>query len=166
VGQYDYEFQKIVGVFVAGVPMPIKMNKVTDGTSKTMMIAEKYIHHSVYLDITPSDDRGWTDGWDADTMRCSCIKPMSDSDCDGRRSQGAHGPCPPEADHNDSWYTLVLGSAHPGSFNAVFADGSVRSINYDVELFVLNAMGTRNGTSAGPLLNGQISSEVAVEGVD
>jgi prepilin-type processing-associated H-X9-DG protein len=59
-----------------------------------------------------------------------------------------HSGSPPNW-NNPSFYTLVLGSAHPGGFNAVFADGSVRSINYDVELYVLNALGTRNGTSAG-----------------
>jgi hypothetical protein len=34
--------------------------------------------------------------------------------------------------------------------NTVFADGSTRTINYDIDVYVLNAMGTRNGASAGP----------------
>ena len=38
-----------------------------------------------------------------------------------------------------------MGSPHPGGFNAVFADGSVHTINFDVEVVVLNALGTRNG---------------------
>jgi hypothetical protein len=162
-GNYDYQFQKMAGVFVSNVPMPVRTSKVSDGMSKTMMIGEKYIYQSVYQDITPSDDRGWTDGWDADTMRCTCIRPMSDSDCDGARDAGAHGPCPPDAEHNSSWYTLGLGSAHASAFNAVYSDGSVHSINYDIDLFVLNALGTRNGTSAGPKIGSQIGSEVAIQ---
>jgi hypothetical protein len=47
----------------------------------------------------------------------------------------------------------------------VFADGSVRSIDYDVDLHVLNALGTRNGTSAGPKVGSTLMSEVATEGI-
>jgi prepilin-type processing-associated H-X9-DG protein len=39
----------------------------------------------------------------------------------------------------------MLGSPHPGGFNAAFADGSVHTIAYDVEVTILNALGTRNG---------------------
>jgi prepilin-type N-terminal cleavage/methylation domain-containing protein/prepilin-type processing-associated H-X9-DG protein len=156
-GAYDYQFQKMYGVFVSNVPRPVTMRKITDGTSKTMLISEKHIPSPAYDGGSASDDRGWTDGWDPDTMRCTCIIPRNDSDIFPE-----HSGSPPFW-NNPSWYTLLLGSAHPGSFNAVFADGSVRSINYDIELFVLNAMGTRNGTSAGPMLNGQISSEVPIE---
>jgi prepilin-type N-terminal cleavage/methylation domain-containing protein/prepilin-type processing-associated H-X9-DG protein len=139
----------LAGKFVDDVPFPTKMAKITDGTSKTMLISEKYVHSTVYDVITPSDDRGWTDGWDADTMRCTCVRPRNDSECEGA-PPSPHAPCPPGADHNESWYTLLLGSAHPSGMNAVFADGSTRTINYDIEVYILNALGTRNGTSAGP----------------
>jgi prepilin-type processing-associated H-X9-DG protein len=142
-GAYDYEFQKMYGVFVSNVPTPTKIAKITDGASKTMLISEKYIPVGGYEGGSASDDRGWTDGWDSDTMRCSCIRPLNDGDIDPE-----HSGTPPLW-NNASFYTLVMGSAHPGSFNAVFADGSVRSLNYDIELYVLNALGTRNGTSAG-----------------
>jgi prepilin-type processing-associated H-X9-DG protein len=42
---------------------------------------------------------------------------------------------------------LAAGSAHAGGFNAVFADGSVHSINYGIDIIVYNSLGTRNGTS-------------------
>ena len=45
----------------------------------------------------------------------------------------------------DYWF----GSVHAGSINAVFADGSVHSINYDVDPYVFNSLGTRNGESKG-----------------
>jgi prepilin-type processing-associated H-X9-DG protein len=156
-GGYDYEFQKMDGVFVSNVPRPVTMRKITDGTSKTMLISEKHIPSPAYGGGSASDDRGWTDGWDPDTMRCTCIVPRNDNEIFPE-----HSGSPPFW-NNPSYYTLLIGSAHPGGFNAVFADGSVRGINYDIELFVLNAMGTRNGTSAGPMLNGQISSEVPIE---
>jgi prepilin-type N-terminal cleavage/methylation domain-containing protein/prepilin-type processing-associated H-X9-DG protein len=132
-----------IGNYVEDVPYPTKFSGIIDGTSKSMMVAEKYIRYDLYAGGDASDDRGWTDGWDADTMRCTCIHPHNDGEIDPD-----HSPTPP-LDHNASYYQLMLGSAHTGGFNAVFADGSVHTINYDIELYVLNALGTRNGTSAG-----------------
>jgi hypothetical protein len=153
-GGYDSRSQVMEGIFVANVPMSITMAKITDGTSKTMMVSEKYLRYDLYGGGTASDDRGWTDGWDADTMRCTCVRPVNDSQCDPE-----HSPCPP-APENQSYYTLLVGSAHPGGINGVFSDGSVHSISYDVELYVFNALGTRNNTSAGPMVGGTPGPEV------
>jgi prepilin-type processing-associated H-X9-DG protein len=156
-GNYDARSQKMAGIFASNVPNPITMAKITDGTAKTMLVGEKYLRSDFYSTGGSSDDRGWTDGWDPDTMRCTCIQPINDSNCDKE-----HSPCPP-AFENSSYYTLIMGSAHPGAMNAVFADGSVRGIDYEVDLFVLNGLGTRNSTSAGPLIGGKISAEVGSE---
>ena len=43
------------------------------------------------------------------------------------------------------WNVLQFGSPHTGGLNAVFADGSVHSINFDVDIVVFNSLGTRNG---------------------
>ena len=134
----------IDGRYATNVPYPTKIAKVTDGTSKTMLIAEKHVRSDLYEGGKPSDDRGWADGWDPDTMRATCQAPLNDAECDNQ-STG----CAP-LDHAPCWYTLVLGSAHSGGFNAVFADGSVHTINYDIPIHILNALGTRNSTSAGP----------------
>jgi prepilin-type N-terminal cleavage/methylation domain-containing protein/prepilin-type processing-associated H-X9-DG protein len=158
-GNYDYQFQKMAGVFASNVPNPITTAKISDGTSKSMLITEKYLPNGAYEGGSASDDRGWTDGWDSDTMRCTCIRPMNDGDNDSE-----HTGVPERNWNNVSFYTLVIGSAHPSSFNAVFADGSVRSFNYDIDLFLLNALGTRNNTSAGPVIGGRVSAEVSTEG--
>jgi hypothetical protein len=42
-----------------------------------------------------------------------------------------------------------FGSAHTNGIQAVFADGSVHTIGYDVDLVVFNALGTRNGNGCG-----------------
>ena len=147
LAQYSYKLQKPGGTsaFAVDVPFPTKIAKITDGTSKTMMIAEKYLRVDLYPGGAgnSSDDRGWTDGWDADTVRCTCVNPLNDSQIDA-----AHSPTPPQV-INVSYYDLQIGSAHPGGFNAVFADGSVHTVSYDIDLPVLNALGTRNGTSSG-----------------
>jgi prepilin-type processing-associated H-X9-DG protein len=147
----------VSGEFLEGVPFPTTFAKITDGTSKTMVITEKYIRFDLYTGGYASDDRGWADGWDADTMRATCIQPLNDG-----QVNEFHSPKQPNAE-NPSWYTLIIGSAHPGGFNAVFADGSTQSINYDVDIYVLNALGTRNGMSAGP---GGVNSPETTGGVN
>jgi prepilin-type processing-associated H-X9-DG protein len=43
---------------------------------------------------------------------------------------------------------LHFGSAHTGGFNAVFADGSVHTIGYDVDAVVFNHLAARNDDAA------------------
>jgi prepilin-type N-terminal cleavage/methylation domain-containing protein/prepilin-type processing-associated H-X9-DG protein len=141
---YDAATSKAQGKYATNVPSPTKIAKITDGTSKTMMIAEKYIRADFYNGGTPSDDTGWSDGWDPDAMRSTCPLPLSDGDVNvpftGRIGSDPGDPV---------WETFLLGSAHTGGLNAVFADGSVRTIGYDIDPYVYNALGTRNGTAAG-----------------
>jgi prepilin-type processing-associated H-X9-DG protein len=40
---------------------------------------------------------------------------------------------------------LQFGAPHTGGLNAVFADGSVHSINFDIDIVVFYSLGTRNG---------------------
>jgi prepilin-type N-terminal cleavage/methylation domain-containing protein/prepilin-type processing-associated H-X9-DG protein len=134
------------GVYSPGNPHPTKMSKITDGTSKTLLIAEKYIRSDLYLTGSPSDDTGFTDGWDPDIMRCTCISPLND----GEVNTEFVNPFGADPFSGPKWETFVTGSAHSGGLNAVFADGSVHTISYDIEVVVYNALGTRNGTSAGP----------------
>jgi prepilin-type processing-associated H-X9-DG protein len=140
----NFHVPTISGAFATNVPKPTRIAKITDGTSKTMMISEKYIRADLYPGGYASDDRGWTDGWDPDVMRCTCIQPINDGDVNP-----VHSPQPPNVE-NASFFTLIMGSSHPGGINAVFADGSVHTVSYDVNVYILNALGTRNGTSAGP----------------
>jgi prepilin-type N-terminal cleavage/methylation domain-containing protein/prepilin-type processing-associated H-X9-DG protein len=136
-------------------PPPVKIAQITDGTSKTMMIGEKYIRQDLYAGGTSSDDAGWTDGWDPDVIRSTGIPPLSDSSFDALTDAQAPPP------QGTAWWEFHFGSAHTGGINAVFADGSVRSVNYDVDLNVFNALGTRNGTSYGELNGGVTSTEGA-----
>jgi prepilin-type N-terminal cleavage/methylation domain-containing protein/prepilin-type processing-associated H-X9-DG protein len=126
---------------VEGVDPPTEMATITDGSSNTMMIAEKYVRADRYTTGGSSDDTGWIDGWDPDAMRCSCVAPLNDGDVNppftGRigEENGAGGV----------WEIFVLGAAHPSGLNCVFADGSVHSVNYNIDVFIFNALGTRNG---------------------
>jgi prepilin-type N-terminal cleavage/methylation domain-containing protein/prepilin-type processing-associated H-X9-DG protein len=144
---------KQIGKFLSNVTGLVKAAKITDGTSKTFMIAEKYVRNDNYEGPFDglnrnSDDRGWTDGYDADIMRSSCYPPVQDGDSIGWDANlGRYFDDDPSSNSSFGGTNVIhhFGSAHTSGINAVYADGSVRSFNYDVDSVVFNALGTRNG---------------------
>ena len=130
-------------------PKPVKFAGITDGTSNTFMIAEKFVRTDIYDDsglLHYSDDRGWSDGWDADTMRLACFVPVNDGDStayqegqigDYFSDNGLFG--------NPIYNVYHFGAPHTGGINSVFADGSVHAIAFDVDLVLFNNLATRNG---------------------
>ena len=78
------------GQKVPGNPSATAPKQITDGLSNTMVLGEKYVRSDIYYGGLPSgrtlsasDDRGWADGWDPDTIRLTGFPPKSDSagDC-------------------------------------------------------------------------------------
>ncbi|MDZ4656123.1 MAG: DUF1559 domain-containing protein [Bythopirellula sp.] len=132
MAQRDPQFE-----FPKNAPQPVRMAQLDDGTSNTLIIAEKYLRSDLYPGGTSSDDRGWADGWDPDTMRSTCFQPLGDSNPEGFDSilRQAYG------DGIDVWN---FGSAHPGALNAVFADGSVHTISFEIDIVLFNNLGARN----------------------
>ena len=137
---------KQLGQAVANTQGLVKVAQITDGTSKTMMVAEKYIRSDNYEASAAhySDDRGWTDGWDADLLRSTCFTPVADSDPIGWDSTLASYFVDTGSFGNNIFNVFQFGSAHAGGFNAVFADGSVHTISYDVDAVIFNNLGARN----------------------
>lgn len=105
--------------------------KITDGSSKTILVAEKWVHFSLYETGGQGDDKGWADGWDFDQLRCTILPPRSDG-------QGTVPDGTPEDPKN-----YLFGSAHSGGINTAFADGSVGFISYDVDQETFNRLGNR-----------------------
>lgn len=143
-----------IGEIVPGFPTAVKPGGVTDGLSNTMVVCEKIVRSDLYEGQEPpapdqgagqvSDDRGWSDGWDPDSVRFSGVPPLSDDDTGVCRSDnsafrrtciGFGGDIP----------VLFFGSAHPGGVNAVYADASAHFISFDVDYLIFNALGTRDG---------------------
>jgi prepilin-type N-terminal cleavage/methylation domain-containing protein/prepilin-type processing-associated H-X9-DG protein len=123
---YGLNTQKVIG-----------LKEITDGLSNTLLIGEKLVPSDQYEGGGYSDDKGWTDGWDPDTVRSTCFAPYGDSDAFvlSPANQNLFG------DNVDLWY---FGSAHPGTFNTVFADGSCHTLSFDIDVVLLNNLGARN----------------------
>ena len=116
------------------MPQPTKIKQVTDGLSKTMMISEKRLKPSLYDVGDWCDDRGWTDGWDADTVRTPSFPFGRDAEARSNTNE-----------HDD--FCRAIGAAHSAGVHAAFGDGTVRTISYDVSIPVLNRLVHRSDGS-------------------
>jgi prepilin-type N-terminal cleavage/methylation domain-containing protein len=133
---------------------PVRAKHVTDGLSRTYLVCEKTIQSDRY---ESGQDVGDWDGF----LHCEYDGGFNDREC--YRTADA----PPE--HDASSITeydqpptfaifhfnldkievchscLKIGSAHPSTWNAVFCDGSVHSISYNISLATHQALSTRAG---------------------
>lgn len=107
---------------------------ISDGSSNTIMIAEKQVHVSTMgTSKAGGDNESWNNpGWDQDNVRCG------NQPDGGNLPNNANDSLPlPDDRHPDStkatFWSTRFGSSHPGVFNAVFADGSVKSLTYTMD---------------------------------
>lgn len=128
-----------VGGFLKGVPQPTTFAKISDGTSHTFLLGEKYVRSDMYEGGGYSDDHGWSEGWDPDAIRSTCFQPYQDSDGFQFQGLGNDDSFGHDAD------IVYFGSAHTGGFNGIFADGSIRTLSYEVDVVLFNALATRAG---------------------
>jgi prepilin-type N-terminal cleavage/methylation domain-containing protein/prepilin-type processing-associated H-X9-DG protein len=114
----------------AGWGQTVSFRQIGDGASNTMLIGEKRLVPSKYETGSWHDDRGWTDGWDPDTMRSTMFPLKADSEENDTSPQ--------------NFLPYSFGSAHPGGMNCVYADGSVHLINYEVDRDVFIYLGNKD----------------------
>ncbi len=104
----------------------VTLRQVTDGTSNTLIVGEKYVSSANYetgLDF--GDNENMYTGFNNDICRSAIESPQQDR----YRVQ----------------FLTRFGSAHPSVFHGAFCDGSVQVIAYDVDQQVFKAMGSRDG---------------------
>ncbi|NBP80884.1 DUF1559 domain-containing protein [bacterium] len=118
---------------------PVTMGSIRDGTSHTLLAAEKAVRTTEYLSGVWPEEYGQFNPRELyGVMRCGTYPPISDA-LGGAIPSGTVRRANPPSDT----YERGFGSSHPSGFQAVFGDGSVRSINYDVDLTALNQVGKR-----------------------
>lgn len=110
---------------------PTTLASITDGTSVTLLISEKWLNIGNYFSGDWHDDQGWIDGWDPDVVRYTGFRVIPDN------VRSPYG-----------WDGYQFGSAHPAGVNGLLADGSVRVFNYTIDAAVWNNLGDRqDGTT-------------------
>ena len=112
----------------------VTMAGISDGTSNTLLVAEKQLNPRNYTTGDWNDDCGWGDGWDPDVVRYTGFSPNPD------RLYGNQG----------GWEGYRFGSAHPTGMHGLMGDGTVRTIPYSINLTIFNGLGTRNGNESIP----------------
>ncbi len=135
----------------------VELAMITDGTSHTLAVAERYINPDRWYDGNdPADDQNIFVAFDRDMNRYTAC---------GIQRQGTAIP-PGMPGWNNAYYRPPIqdrpgyqpdpardfGGPHVGGINCVFCDGSVRSISFDVDPEAWRLAGGRNDEITGPPL--------------
>lgn len=144
-------FANTNGAFAPRVGVPLR--RIIDGTSKTLLIAERWLHlslheptHGVFVGY---DNNSMYQGWDQDTIRWASGQSQADGTMlgmpwpDSQGEPGIRGPLPAAS--------YRFGSSHAGTLLASLCDGSVTAISFDVEPAAWNQLGGRDDGGDPPL---------------
>jgi prepilin-type N-terminal cleavage/methylation domain-containing protein/prepilin-type processing-associated H-X9-DG protein len=154
------------GVVLRSNVAPVKMEGITDGTSNTLLVAEKWLHPlrvatPAATGMDGGDNEVWCNaGWDECIVRVGggtytypynggqpAVQGVAPNRTIPRTPQpDIDAPCVvTSAGAVVTIWNQQFGSSHPGGMNAVMCDGSVRTVRYGIDPVVWAATCTRNG---------------------
>jgi prepilin-type N-terminal cleavage/methylation domain-containing protein/prepilin-type processing-associated H-X9-DG protein len=125
----------------------VRLAQITDGTSKTALIGEKYMNPNRYEDGSDlADDQNLFVGHDTDTIRYTGQRNPTSQVAEAYEPlQDLSGRDPPTVNlPGVGDQEPGFGSAHSGSMNMAMCDGSVQSIEYEIEEIVYYRYGGRD----------------------
>jgi prepilin-type N-terminal cleavage/methylation domain-containing protein len=130
----------MLGIYESKYPAPgvrpVRAKEVTDGLSRTYLVGEKSVKIEEYTESPPVGQCG------GDT---SSIYACKSTDC----VRIANGDPQHDPNHFNalngltSWLCQEFGSAHSSTWNAVFCDGSVHSLSFNISFSTHQALATR-----------------------
>ena len=137
----DYSWGDIDGI-ATGISFyhsSVKMAQISDGTTHTYLLGEKYLNPDSYADGSdPGDNEDLYSGFNNDNHRIAYYDPATKA------------ALTPRQDYPGFRSPRSFGSSHPGSCFMSFCDGSVRAISYAVDPLAHQRMGNRmDGKSVG-----------------
>ena len=116
----------------------VRMAQITDGTSNTALIGEKYMNPKDYdSGSSDLDDQNIFVGHDVDNLRYT-------GTITGTTSAVSYTPHSDTESIAASLAYPAFGSVHAGSLNMAYCDGSVQSIEYDIDPLVYFLLGGRS----------------------
>jgi hypothetical protein len=109
-------------IICSGTGAPVTLTDFPNGTSNCMLMSE--VHRDPVLLNTPQwyQDQGYVDGWDADPVVTCEVQPHQDS---------------------SPYNAWGIGSAHSVGAIAVYSDGHVDVVHYNINMTVLKALMVR-----------------------
>jgi prepilin-type N-terminal cleavage/methylation domain-containing protein/prepilin-type processing-associated H-X9-DG protein len=122
----DYAASNKDGTGIINQFKTIRIADIRDGTSQTLLVGEKRINLMFLGFRQPDDNQGYTAGYNLDTVRKTSRPPAQDYSA-------------PTGDGMS-----MFGSSHPGRFNGLFADGSVRPISYTIDRLTFSLLGNKS----------------------
>jgi prepilin-type N-terminal cleavage/methylation domain-containing protein len=125
-----------------GLKLTRKLSDITDGTSHSILIGEKYVVAIGAYDAywtrpggtygPCNDDQGWVDGWDNDTI--CCAEGGNNFSVPTKDGYSVELPRQIDVKYGDTDECgQNFGSIHQSAMQAVFCDGSVHSISYNID---------------------------------
>jgi len=131
----------------------VRLAQITDGTSNTAMVGERYINIDYYFNgEDPADDQNTYVAHDRDMNRYTAISPAAAAGSDVARIPVIAAQIrPPLADRpgfeSDG---RSFGGPHAAGINMVFCDGSVQFISFSVDTEAWRLLGGRSDEMVSP----------------
>jgi prepilin-type processing-associated H-X9-DG protein len=126
---------------VIGYHSQLKVRQISDGTSKTYLLGEKF-QSPKYYENAPAAGGGYGDNqsaytgmeWDNERVAWNPLTTYTPPDFQPRQ----------DFDGADNSNLFAFGSAHAGGFNMAMCDGSVQFVSYDIDVDTHRYLAVRN----------------------